>query len=135
VPSVRIRRDILDQMLSHAAHDPLHECCGLLAGSDSAITAIFPASNSAANPGTSYEIASHDHFRIVREMRAANLEHLGIYHSHPRGEITPSPRDIELAFYPDAAYFILSPAADAKNPVRAFSIRDGIVSELSIEIY
>jgi [CysO sulfur-carrier protein]-S-L-cysteine hydrolase len=135
VPSVRIRRDILDQMLSHAASDPLHECCGLLAGRTGAITAIFPASNAAANPATSYEVASSDHFRIVREMRAANLEHLGIYHSHPRGEIAPSRRDIELAYYPDAAYFILSPAAEAKLPFRAFSIRDGVVSELSIEIF
>ena len=41
----------------------------------------------------------------MREMRAAGLELLGIYHSHPNGENEPSPRDVELAYYPEAAYF------------------------------
>ena len=45
----------------------------------------------------------------MREIRAAKLELLGIYHSHPNGKNEPSARDIELAYYPDTAYFILSP--------------------------
>jgi len=37
------------------------------------------------------------------------------------------------AFYPSAAYFILSPLLDAPQPVRAFRIRDGQVSELTLQ--
>ncbi len=46
----------------------------------------------------------------MREIRAAGLELLGIYHSHPTGENKPSARDIERAYYPEAAYFIVSRA-------------------------
>jgi proteasome lid subunit RPN8/RPN11 len=121
-------------MQEHAMRDPQRECCGLLAGRDGGITAIFQAMNASENPATSYEIAPRDLFRVMREIRAAGFELLGIYHSHPNGDNFPSARDIERAFYSDAAYFILSPRPDATNAVRAFSIRDGVVTELSVEV-
>ena len=70
----------------------------------------------------------------MREIRAPGLEMLGIYHSHPNGKNEPSPRDIAWAYYPDMAYFIISPLPEAPRPVRAFSIRDGGVTELEIQI-
>ncbi len=97
------------------------------------ISANYPAENAAANPASSYEIAPRDLFRIMREIRAAKFELLGIYHSHPAGDNFPSPRDIERAFYADAAYFILAPQPDAPKSVRAFSICDGKVTELEIQ--
>lgn len=121
-------------MRSDASREPATECCGLLAGRDGAISAIYPAANAAANLATSYEIAPRDLFRIMREIRAAGIELLGIYHSHPEGDNFPSARDIERAFYTDAAYFILSSRSDAPKPVRAFSICDGKVEELEIQI-
>ena len=111
---------------------PSEECCGLLAGREGVITEIFPARNALAS-ATSYEVAPEDLFRIFRAMRAAGLEHLGIYHSHPAGENTPSQRDLERAFYPGVTHFIISPQPDAPHPVRAFCIRDGVATELSIE--
>ena len=69
----------------------------------------------------------------MREMRAAGIELMGIYHSHPSTKNEPSRRDIERAYYPDAAYFILSPQPESSRPVRAFSIREGHVEELGIE--
>ncbi|HVA16442.1 MAG TPA: M67 family metallopeptidase, partial [Candidatus Dormibacteraeota bacterium] len=82
---------------------------------------------------TAFEIASAELFQLMRQIRGEDLEMLGIYHSHPRGENRPSPRDIESAFYSEAAYFIVSPLDDAVQPVRAFSIRDGRFTELQIE--
>jgi len=70
----------------------------------------------------------------MREMRAKDLQLLGIYHSHPRGENRPSRTDIEQAFYPDTPYFILSPLPDAPQLVRVFLIRDGEVTEITVEI-
>ncbi len=130
---VRVRAEVVEQMLEEARREPGLECCGLLGGSGAVISAIFPATNALAS-ATAYEIAPEELFRVFREMRAAGLQHLGIYHSHPRGDNRPSPRDIERAYYPEAAYFILSPRHDAPRPVRAFSIRDGQVSELTIEV-
>jgi proteasome lid subunit RPN8/RPN11 len=98
------------------------------------ITHVFPAVNVAKDPAKNYEIAPTEIIRLMREFRAAGLEFLGIYHSHPNGENAPSARDIEMAYYSEEAYFIISPRADAPRPVRAFSIRDGRVEELEIGI-
>ena len=121
-------------MLSDVRREPQVECCGLLAGRDGTITRVFAATNAASEPAKNYEIAPQDLFRLMREIRAAKLELLGIYHSHPNGKNEPSARDVELAYYPDTAYFILSPLADALRPVRAFLIREGRATELQIVI-
>lgn len=69
----------------------------------------------------------------MKEIRAAGLQMLGIYHSHPKGDNSPSSSDISRAYYPDAAYFIISSLPEAPKPVRAFSIRDGRFTELKIQ--
>ena len=97
------------------------------------IARIFPATNVAGNLATTYEMAPQELFSLVREIRAAGLELMGIYHSHPNGKNEPSPRDIELAYYPDTAYLIVSPQPNAAQPVRAFAIRNGRAAELDIE--
>lgn len=121
-------------MREDAAKTPTQECCGLLAGSNGIITHICPATNAHSQPATAYEIAPHELFRVMKEIRTANLELLGIYHSHPRGENRPSRSDVERAFYPDTPYFILSPLPDAPQPVRAFLIRQGSVVDLKLEV-
>jgi proteasome lid subunit RPN8/RPN11 len=121
-------------MMEAAQREPGRECCGLLAGREGIITQAFPAENVASDPARNYEIAPREIIRLMREFRAAGLQFLGIYHSHPNGEIKPSPRDVELAYYSEEVYFILSPRPDAPKPVRAFSICDGRAAELAIEI-
>ena len=129
---VRIRGEVVTRMIEEARREPSMECCGLLAGSGLEISAILPARNALASP-SEFEIAPEELFRMFRELRASRLDHLGIYHSHPAGDNAPSTRDIERAFYPDVAYFVVSPLPDALRPVRAFSIREGRVTELAIE--
>ncbi len=130
---VHLRAEILDRLISEARRTPELECCGLLGGRGGVISAIFPAQNALAS-ASEFEIAPRDLFRLFREMRAGGWQHLGIYHSHPAGDNAPSRRDIHRAYYPDAAYFIVSPLPDAPHPVRAFSIRDTRVTELTIEL-
>lgn len=129
--SVKVRREVLDEMLAHARREPHIECCGLLAGRGGVITAIFPATNALASP-TRYEIEPHELFELFRTFRTLGLTHLGQYHSHLACENIPSPTDIEQAGYPDQAYFIISPQPDAPNPVRAFSILDGSFLDITI---
>ena len=131
--TVKIRAAVMQALLAEARRNSWQECCGFLAGRDGVITATLSAANLLASP-SAYEIGPVELFRLVREMRAQNLEHLGIYHSHPAGENAPSPRDIERAFYPDVAYLIVSPRPDATQPVRGFSIRGGKVNEFAIAV-
>ena len=131
--AIQIRREPLTTLLEVARQEPMKECSGLLAGRDGVITRAFPGANAADDATKAYEIVPEELFRLMREIRAAGLELLGIYHSHPTGEIRPSVRDIERAYYPAVAYFILSPRTDVQQPVRAFSIRDGQVTELKIQ--
>jgi proteasome lid subunit RPN8/RPN11 len=128
---IRIRAAVFSEILRQARLQQHIECCGLLAGRDGVITEIFPARNSLASP-TRYEIAPRDLFQIFRDLRAGKLTHLGQYHSHLSSENVPSPTDIEQAGYPEQAYFIVSLREDAANPIRAFSIHDGLVEELQV---
>jgi len=119
-------------MLDQARGAGGEECCGLLAGRDGVIARVLPAKNAAKRPESEYEIAPEELFRLMREIRGAGLELLGIYHSHPEGENSPSARDIERGFYPEAAYFVVSAREDAERPVRAFAIRGDGFAELEI---
>lgn len=130
---VRISRTVFQLMLAESRRNQTEECCGLLAGRDGVISTIFPATNS-LHSATAFEIAPTDLFFLLKKMRAEGLDFLGIYHSHPSTENAPSPTDIEQAYYPGAVYFIVSPQRNAEKPVRAFSIRDGKVTELEIEV-
>jgi proteasome lid subunit RPN8/RPN11 len=130
---IRVRTEILEEMIRNARTEPEIECCGLLAGRDGVITHIFPTKNALASP-TAYEIAPNELFQLFRRMREEGLQHLGQYHSHLRSENFPSATDIAQAYYPDQPYFIVSPNPDAPNPVRPFLICDGQAQELEIEI-
>ena len=130
---IRVRAGIVEELLRIARIAPIVECCGLLAGIGGVITHIFPAKNALAS-ATAYDVAPQELFELFRRLREENFEHLGIYHSHPASENYPSPRDIELAAYPNEAYFIISLLPAAPHPVRAFSICDGVVEELEIVI-
>jgi|SRR6516164_625126 proteasome lid subunit RPN8/RPN11 len=131
---IRLAQEVAAELLSEARSDPSAECCGLLAGQGGSITQVFTAHNAAENPTTAYEIAPPELFQLMGKIREAGLELLGIYHSHPNSDNQPSARDIERAYYPDAAYFILSVHTNAPDPIRAFSIRDGHRIELRIQI-
>jgi [CysO sulfur-carrier protein]-S-L-cysteine hydrolase len=129
---IRVRAALLNELLAEARREPRLECCGLLAGQDGVISVVLPARNILAG-ATAYEIEPAELFALFRQMREQGLDHLGIYHSHPGTDNAPSPTDIERAYYPDAAHFIVSPRPGATMPVRAFRIADGRATELVIE--
>ena len=131
---IRVRNEIRLELVKHAQKQPHEECCGLLAGNGGVITRVLTARNAAEEKTKNYEITSEELFRLMREIRRADLQLMGIYHSHPNGKNEPSARDIERAYYPDVAYFILSPHANAQQPIRAFTIREASASELEIQV-
>jgi len=119
-------------MTEHALRSRPAECCGLLSGRDGVITELHPLRNEADTPQTRYFASPEDLFAAMRRMREAGGALLGVYHSHPRTPAYPSPSDVEMAFYPEAAYFIISlePAIE----LRAFRISGASIVEVRVAV-
>ncbi len=124
-------RATYDEIVAHARSDFPYEVCGLLAGVDGRLTALYRVPN-AARSMTFYNMDPTAMLRAMNEMDDHAWDLLGIYHSHTHTEAYPSATDIELAFYADAVYLIVS-LQDAEDPrIRAFDIVDGTVTERTL---
>jgi len=134
---MRIGRELYDEIIAHAEAEAPNECCGMIASSDGKAVQVYPAVNAAASP-LRYEIDGAEQYRIQMAIENAGLDLGAIYHSHTRSEPKPSQTDINLAFYPDALYLLVSldpaeadPTTGAES-VRAWRIVDGGVHEVAL---
>lgn len=119
-------------MVEHARQEFPNECCGLLAGRGSRVARLYRGQNIDRSPFT-YRLDPQEQHRFFKEIDAAELELLAIYHSHTQSAAVPSRTDVDKAYYPDAAHVIVS-LRDQQAPrdaaeIRAYRIRDGIISE------
>lgn len=85
------------------------------------------------NSTVSYMMDSREQFTVMKEIRKEGLDITAIYHSHPDLDAYPSPRDIQLAFYPDSVYAIVS-ILNNEPRIRAFTIKEGNVEEVEIKV-
>jgi len=79
IKMVHIARDIIEGMESHARESYPLECCGLLAGKEKLITAIFQTRNAAVSVDK-YEIDAVEQLNVFEEIDRRSLKLLGIYH-------------------------------------------------------
>jgi len=143
-----IPQTIVDEMVAHARKLDPFECCGLLAGTKGTISRHYPITNTVAHDDQAVEVfdqanvkqlgdlsetarAEVAYFMDPREMLAAfkdmrsrQLELVAIYHSHTRSPAYPSMTDVGLAYYPDAAYIIISLEHPNAPDIKAYWIRD-----------
>ncbi len=129
---MRIASELYAQIIEQAQAEAPNECCGMIASRDGEAVQIYPTANAAASP-LRYEIDGAEQLRIYNEIEDAGLELGAIYHSHTRTEPYPSQTDISLAFYPDSLYVIVG-LAGREPETRAFSIRNGQVTEAELEV-
>ncbi len=130
---MRITRELLDQIVDHAREEAPQECCGIVASRDGEAVKVYRARNVAPSPKLAYELDGAEQYRIQMEIEDSGMELGAIYHSHPRTEPYPSQTDINLAFYPDAAYVIVG-LRDGEPEVRSYSISDGQVTETELSV-
>lgn len=83
-------------LIEHALREAPNECCGLLIGKGVTVSECHPARNKVASE-TRFQINPADHFVAIRKARAAGLEVVGAYHSHPNSAAVPSPSDVAEA--------------------------------------
>jgi proteasome lid subunit RPN8/RPN11 len=114
--------DVLAAIDAHARAEAPRECCGLLLGSLTEIRRAEPTRNLATTT-TRYDIDPADHFRILREARAAGLTVIGAYHSHPASAPVPSPTDLAEGL-PNFLYVIATlraePSTSLEGGIRAY---------------
>ncbi len=111
---------LVEELITHARQDEPNECCGMIAGRDGVVTRVIRATNTEASPFM-YVMDPREQLDIMDRIDDAGDEMLGIYHSHTRSAAYPSRTDVELAFFPETAYVIVS--LQQKEPViRAFRL-------------
>ncbi len=124
--ATKIARTLVDEIIEHARAAVPLECCGLVGGIDESARTVYPLRNVARRAEFEYEAAPEELFAAQRTMRERGEELFAIYHSHPRSaEPAPSERDVRLAFYPSAIYFIVGFTPDGEGVLRAFRIYEG----------
>lgn len=129
---VQITNLIAAEIEKHARGTNPAECCGLLSGENGVITHIHPLRNDADKPETRYFATPEELFAAMRRIRDAGQSLLGVYHSHPRTSAYPSSSDVEMAFYPEAVYFIVS--LEPRAELRAFKIEDSKIEDVEIVV-
>lgn len=130
---MKLRKELLEEMFEQAREAFPDEACGILGGRDGVASVLYKTENDDASP-VSYAIGSRDLFKVMKELRARDLDMVAIYHSHVSTEAYPSDTDIRLAFYPDACYLIIS-LEDFDHPyAKAFRIVDDKITEAPLDI-
>lgn len=130
--TLAIPRELRDQLIALGRAGLPNEACGLAAGASGALARLYPLTNTAASPER-YEVDPLEQLTAYQAIEDDGLEIVAVYHSHPATPARPSVTDIAEAHDPNVAYVIVSFAAPEPS-VRAFSISDGTVSELTVVI-
>ena len=117
-----IEQHVYDGMLVAARKAAPLESCGLCGGNDRRVTRFYELTNADASP-EHFSMIPEEQFAAVKDMRAAGLKMIAIWHSHPATPPRMSAEDLRLAFTPDVAYVILSLAA-APPEMGAYTVRD-----------
>ncbi|MEX2273502.1 MAG: M67 family metallopeptidase [Vicinamibacterales bacterium] len=127
---LRLPDAIRDALIAHAEREAPHECCGLLIGKGNTVREAHPARNKMASQ-TRFQINPADHFVAIRKARAAGLEVIGAYHSHPDSAALPSARDLAEASEGAPVMLIVSLVPPAPV-VRAFLLEPNGSKELRL---
>jgi proteasome lid subunit RPN8/RPN11 len=129
--SFHLDRATHDALIEHARSDFPYEVCGLLAGVDGRLTRHYRIPN-AARSMTFYNMDPKALLAAMNDIDDNEWDLVGIYHSHTHTEAYPSATDVELAFYADAVYLIVSLQDRERPVVRAFDIVEGVVTERTL---
>ena len=123
---------IFNDMLAHCRQGYPNEVCGILAGRDNRVSKLYRMANTENSP-VNYMMDSKEQFKVMKDMRENSLSMVAIYHSHPASPPYPSQTDMNLAFYDDAVYIIISLIED-KPVVKAYNIRGKVEEEVDISV-
>lgn len=130
---LKLKKELFEQIVRQCLKEFPNEACGILAGKGKSAEKVYEMVNAEMSP-QNFLMEPKEQFKIMKEIRSLGLEMLGIYHSHVASEAYPSAQDLELSFYPEASYAIVS-LKDKNNPrIRSFKIKEGAITEEEVKI-
>jgi proteasome lid subunit RPN8/RPN11 len=97
---IKIDSQAWETMVTHAESVFPNECCGAMIGNidggEKRVTAAVPLENAYAGAqGARYEVRPQDLAEADRHARAAGMDLIGIFHSHPNCDAYFSKTDLE----------------------------------------
>jgi proteasome lid subunit RPN8/RPN11 len=129
---MKIKRNIISQIIEHAKRDAPVEACGYLAAKDGIVSRYYDLTN-IDHSQEHFSFDPKEQFAVVKDARAKGYEVCAVYHSHPATPARPSVEDIKLAYDPGISYVIVS-LAGGKEDVKSFKIAGGKAEREDLEI-
>ena len=129
---MRISRELVDEMVSHARDDLPNECCGFISGKDDEALAVHRIANGEASPYR-YMMDKDDQERAEAKIDADNQAVLAAYHSHTKSPAYPSQTDVNLAM-PHLMCVIVSLQDSSIPAVKGFWIKENKIKEAELGV-
>ncbi len=114
-------------MIAHARREAPIEACGYLVGAEGLVHEAHAMTNADAREDH-FSFVPEEQFAAFKKVRQADLQIVGVYHSHPATAARPSAEDVRLAYDPGLLYVIIS-LEGREATVKGFRIRQGTVEE------
>ncbi len=126
---LQITEAVHQAMVGHAYDELPNEACGLMAGRPGSgrVERFFPCGNDAASSRV-YTVNGKDYLRAERAADDADLEIIGVMHSHTHTTNYPSATDVDQA--PDPAWhYVIVSLKDFAPSLRSYRIIDDVITE------
>ncbi len=133
---ISVPSNFVDEMIEHAVQENPNECCGILAGKDGLISALYRVRNSTPSPYR-YVMDPKDQMDVMKESDELGLDLMAFYHSHTHSPAYPSETDTRMAVesgWVDFCYVLVS--LEKQEPEVRFYMVDakGDISNEEFEI-
>jgi len=130
---LEIPNNLFEEMVEQARAEAPIEACGILAGSDSRVEKFYKMTN-VEHRSDHFMMSPAEQFTTIKDIRAACLKMLAVYHSHPETPARPSAEDVRFALIPGMIYVIVSLQGNNGPAIKGFQIEDGSINEVTVKI-
>lgn len=129
---MRLTAALVEEIVKAARAALPNESVGLLVGA-AGPERYVGMGNASASPYR-YSIDPDEQLRVWTGLDATGESVWAIVHSHVASPAVPSKTDVELAYFPESLYVICSLAIPDQPDIRAWTIVNGSVTEVALEV-
>ena len=121
--AIRLTASVDAAIRAHGRETFPHECCGAMLGADGIVREAYALPNTTEEGPRRRFLVRPDDYRVAEQRaRAAGLELLGFYHSHPDHPAKPSQYDLDHA-WPSFSYVIVSVMAGEDQSLTSWQLQ------------